>query len=53
MTKERLLEAIKAAADGEDIGKFHDEFETIIALVHLATEPIIAAAKAYICENED
>ena len=44
MTKEKLLDALNAIQNGEDIGSFHDELETLITIVVNASDEAIAAA---------
>ena len=44
MTKEQLLAALEEAGEGANLAEFWDEFVTISALVHDATDEQIAQA---------
>ena len=53
MDKDKLVNAANDIYNGADVGKYHDEIETIIALIMNASDEAIAAAWDEISNDGD
>ena len=53
MDRDRLVNAANDIYNGADVGKYHDEIETIIALIIQASDEAITAAWDEISNDAD